>query len=122
MQKWGIEYIRYISNTNIFWGTQGILRSWHLNQGVSLLKQNMFELNVTHTQEYKLFEKEFRNSRTRLFMGFDTREWQLFNLILSMGRNYGQVFRLAEYSHTTFFSSAAMVSRPAQNARLPLVK
>jgi hypothetical protein len=96
MQKWGIEFIRYTSRYNIYWGTQGTLRSWELNQGFSLLKQNMFELNVMHTQDFKLFEKEYRNNRTRLFMGFDTREWQLFNIILTMGKNFDQIFRLAE--------------------------
>ena len=96
MQKWGIEFIRYTSRYNIYWGTQGILRSWELNQSVAMVKLNLFELNITHTQDFKLFEKEYRNSRTRLFLGFDTREWQLFNIVLTMGKNFDQIFRLAE--------------------------
>ncbi len=96
MQKWGIEYLKYVSSYNIFWGTDGTLRSWEVTQGFSLLKQNRFEINLMHTEEYKLFEEEFRNSRTRIFMGLDTREWQLFNIILTMGENFGKTFRLAE--------------------------
>jgi hypothetical protein len=96
MQKWGVEYLKYISSYNIFWGTDGTLRSWQIEQGIALLKQNRFELSFVHTQEYKLFEEEFRNHRTRIFMGLDTREWQLFNIILTMGENFGDTFRLAE--------------------------
>jgi len=96
MQKWGIEYLKYISAYNIFWGSDGTLRSWEIEQGFAILKQNRFEINFVHTQEYKLFEKEYRNHRSRIFLGLDTREWQLFNIILTLGENFGDVFRLAE--------------------------
>jgi hypothetical protein len=96
VQKAGIEHLKYVSAYNIFWGNDGTLRSWEIVQGFSLLKQNRFEINVKHTEEYKLFEEEFRNTRTRLFLGLDTREWQLFNIILTLGDNFGQTFRLAE--------------------------
>lgn len=96
MQKWGIEYIKYTSRYNVYWGMDGTLRSWHVDQGISLLKQNLFELSFLHTQEYKLFEKDYRNSRTRLFIGLDTREWTLFNIILTLGRNFDRTFRLGE--------------------------
>jgi hypothetical protein len=96
VQRGGIEHLKYSSAYNVFWGTDGTLRSWQIDQGFSLLKQNRFEINVMHTEEYKLFEQEFRNRRTRLFLGLDTREWQLFNIILTMGENYGRTFRLGE--------------------------
>ena len=96
MQKWGIEYIKYISNYDIFWGTDRTLRSWQIDQGLSLMKQNRFEVNIMHREEYKLFEEEFRNRATRLFIGLDTREWQLFNILLTFGYNFGRTFRLAE--------------------------
>ncbi|MFC2142734.1 carbohydrate binding family 9 domain-containing protein [Acidobacteriota bacterium] len=96
VQKAGIEYLKYVSAYNIFWGNDGTLRSWEIVQGFSLLKQNRFEINVRRTEEYKLFEEEFRNSRTRIFLGLDTREWQLFNIILTLGDNFGQTFRLGE--------------------------
>jgi hypothetical protein len=96
LQKWGIEHIKYNSRYNAYWGTDGILRSWHVDQGISLVKQNLFELSFVHTQEYKLFEKEYRNIRTRIFLGLDTREWTLFNIILTWGKNFGRTFRLGE--------------------------
>jgi hypothetical protein len=96
MQTWGIEYLKYISAYNIYWGTDGTLRSWRIDQGLALLKQNRFEISFVHTEEYKLFDREYRNKRSRIFLGLDTQEWTLFNIILTLGNNYGDRFRLAE--------------------------
>ena len=96
LNKWGIQNIRYISEYDIFWGTDGTLRSWQIDQGIAIEKTNRFLLSLLHIREYKLFEKEYRNHRTTFFIGLDTREWQLFNLILTMGRNFGESFRVGE--------------------------
>jgi hypothetical protein len=100
LQKWGIERIGYKSNYNVYWGTDGTLRSWHYDHGLSLFKQNRFEVSVSHLREYKLFDEEYRNNRTRLFIGMDTREWQLFNLIFIFGHNFNEDFS----SDTQFFA------------------
>jgi hypothetical protein len=88
--------MRYTSRYNIFWTTDALLKSWEIDQGIALLKQNRFELRLDHTQEYKLFEKEFRNHRTRFFLGLDTKEWTLFNAIFSAGENFDNDFLLFE--------------------------
>jgi hypothetical protein len=98
MQKAGIEWIKYISNYNVFWGIDGTLRSWDIDQGLSLYKQNRFEISIVHTQEFKLFEKEYRNHRTKFFLGFDTREWTLFNVSATVGENYDKGFMLIEFN------------------------
>lgn len=96
LNKWGIQNIRYISDYDIFWGTDGTLRSWQLDQGIVLEKLNRFMLSLIHIREFKLFERDYYNHRTTFFIGLDTREWQLFNLILTIGRNFGEPFRVGE--------------------------
>ncbi len=96
LNKWGIQNIQYISDYDIFWGTDGTLRSWQIDQGLAIEKLNRFMLSLIHVREFKLFEKEYNNHRTTFFIGLDTREWQLFNIIITIGRNFGESFRLGE--------------------------
>jgi hypothetical protein len=96
LKKWGFERVEYSSNYNIYWGVDGTLRSWQLDQGLSFDLKNKFSLGVDHTQEYKLYEKEFRNYQTELELGYNTREWQSVTLDYSFGRNFDLDFKLIE--------------------------
>jgi hypothetical protein len=48
-----LSQIRYLSNYNIFWGTDGSLRSWQVDQGIFFDLKNKFTVSLSHTQEYK---------------------------------------------------------------------
>jgi len=111
-----LEQIRYRSNYNIYWGMDGTLRSWQIDEGLFFdLKNKKFTLSVLHTMEYKLNEyflepkfiyikskdgwiklytKDFRNDRTRFGSSFYGGEWQQFSLFVTLGRNYGSKFQM----------------------------
>jgi hypothetical protein len=95
---WGFECIEYDSNYNIYWGLDGTLRSWQIDQEVGFDLKNKFSLVVEHHEEYKLYEKDFRNRESVLEVGYNTREWQSAQVAYSFGRNFDLDFHLWEGS------------------------
>jgi hypothetical protein len=91
-----LERIDYGSNYNIYWGLEGTLRSWQVDQGLSFDFRNKFSLGADYTEEYKLFEEEFRNRQTQFSLGYNTREWQSVIVAYAFGRNFGLDFDLVE--------------------------
>ena len=89
-----LERIEYDSNYNIYWGMEGALRSWQIDEGLIFDFRNKFSLETEHTEEYKLFEKDFRNRRTEFTLGYNTREWQSARLGYAFGRNFDLDFDL----------------------------
>lgn len=96
IKKWGLERLQYGSNYNIYWGLDWTLRSWKIDQSLEFDMKNKFTLEVDHTQEYKLYEKEFRNHQTAFGLGYNTREWQSAEIAYEFGRNYDLDFQLIE--------------------------
>jgi len=114
LRKGILEQIRYRSNYNIYWGMDGNLRSWQIDEGLYLdLKNKKFTVSVLHTMEYKLndgfiepkliyipskggwselYTRSYRNDRTRFGSSFYGGEWQQFSLFITLGRNYGSKF------------------------------
>ncbi len=96
LKKWGLERVKYNSNYNIYWGMDNTLRSWQIDEELEIDLKNKFSIEAKHTQEYKLFEKKFRNNQTELELGYNTREWQSARLSYGFGRNFDLDFRLFE--------------------------
>ena len=101
LKKWGFDRIEYSSNYNIYWGLDRDLRSWQIDQELSLDLQNKFSFNIEHTSEYKAqdderFEKDFRNYETEFELGYNTREWQHAKISYGFGRNFDLDFKLVE--------------------------
>ncbi len=97
------DRIEYGSNYNIYWGLDGNLRSWKVDEELAFDLRNKFSLNVEHHQEFKgqddvLFEKDFRNHETEFELGYNTREWQHASLAYVFGRNFDSDFQLVEGS------------------------
>ncbi len=92
----GLERIRYESNYNIYWGLDNALRSWQIDQELGFDLKNKFTLNIEHHEEYKLFEKDFRNRESVLEVGYNTREWQSAQVAYSFGRNFDLDFQMVE--------------------------
>jgi hypothetical protein len=115
LRKWGFDRIEYGSNYNIYWGLDGILRSWKIDEELSFDLKNKFSLKVEHHQEYKLFEKDFRNHQTELNVGYNTREWQSATIAYSFGKNFDLNFHLIEgrlnYKLTKNFSLQYSLTR-----------
>jgi hypothetical protein len=70
------------------------LRSWKVYQSLTFDLRNKFSLLVHHNQEYKLYEKEFRNHRTKAEVGYNTREWQSAAVGYEFGKNFDSDFSL----------------------------
>jgi len=96
VKKWVLERIEYGSNYNIYWGKDQTLRSWKIDQSLDFDLKNKFSLEIEHTQEYKLYEKEFRNHQTAFGLGYNTREWQSAEIKYEFGRNFDLNFHLFE--------------------------
>ncbi|MFB0566044.1 MAG: DUF5916 domain-containing protein [Candidatus Aminicenantaceae bacterium] len=95
-KKGGFDRIEYDSNYNIYWGLDGTLRSWKIDEGITFDFQNKISIEVEHHQEYKLYEKKFRNHQTEFELGYNTREWQSAGISYGFGRNYDLNFKLIE--------------------------
>jgi len=89
-----LERIRYDSNYNIYWSLQGTLRSWQVDEGLSFDFKNKLSLKADLTEEYKLFEQEYRNRQTEFTVGYNTREWQSVSVAYAFGHNFGLDFDL----------------------------
>jgi hypothetical protein len=120
LKKWGFDRIEYFSNYNIYWGLDKNLRSWQIDQELSLDLQNKFSLNIEHTSEYKAqdnerFEKDFRNYETEFELGYNTREWQHARISYGFGRNFDSDFQLVKgrlnYKLTQDFSLQYSLTR-----------
>ena len=88
------ERVQYDSNYNIYWGQTGILRSWKVDQSVSVDLRNRWSAAVSYTEEFKRFESDFRNRDTGLLIGYNTRAFQSVVLGYRTGKNFGSDFDL----------------------------
>lgn len=89
-----IERIAYDSNYNIYWGVDGVLRSWQIDQTLETDLANKFSFSLDYTSEYKLYEKKFWNNETNFIIGYNTREWQSAQLCYGFGQNFDRDFQL----------------------------
>jgi len=88
------EQIQYDSNYNIYWSQAGILRSWQVDQSVDVEFRNRLSLDVSYTEEFKRFEKDFRNRQMGLELGYNTREYNSVRAGIEVGRNFDSDFQL----------------------------
>lgn len=89
-----LEKIDYGSNYNIYWGMDRSLRSWDAWNSLDFDLKNKISIGVRHEEEFKLFEKEFRNRQSTVQAGYNTREWQSASVNWTTGRNYDSDFTL----------------------------
>ena len=90
-----LERIEYASNYNAYWAAATTtLRSWQADHSVTVDWRNRLTTGVSHTEEFKRFEKDFRNRQTRLQVGFNTRSYESITAGLTVGRNFDADFQL----------------------------
>ena len=89
-----VERIEYDSNYNIYWSQEDLLRSWQIDESLDVDLRSRWSLGVSHTSEYKLFEKGFRNHQNGLEIGYNTREFQSVSVEYETGRNFDSDFQL----------------------------
>lgn len=89
-----LERVAYKSNYNIYWGMDKTLRSWDVFQDIKFDLKNKLSLRVRHNQEFKLYEKKFRNHSSVFELGYNTREWESVKLSYEFGKNFDSDFTL----------------------------
>ena len=89
-----LEQLAYSSNYNIYWSQAGVRRSWQVDESVDVEFRNRVSFRAAHTEEFKRFEDDFRNRRTQLRLGYNTREFQSAVVGFQFGRNFDSDFRL----------------------------
>lgn len=113
-----LERFEYSSNYNIFWGQDGTRRSWAIDEGIAVQFRNRWSLDVSHNEEFKLFEKEFRNRATAVELGYNTREFQSVSTEVEFGKTFDLDFVLL--SGTARFKPTAESSLEYSLERLSL--
>jgi len=88
------EKLTYDSNYNIYWGQTGVLRSWKVDELLPVEFRNRLSVNLTWTEEFKRFEKAFRNRDAGLEFGYNTREYNSIKTGVHSGRNFDSDFLL----------------------------
>ncbi len=88
------DRIEYSSNYNIYWGMDKTLRSWDIWQALGFDLRSKLSFKFRHEEEFKLFEKKFRNRNTQVLAGYNLREWESVNLSFTFGRNFDSNFTL----------------------------
>jgi hypothetical protein len=69
-----VERVRPMVNYNRYRSQAGVLRSWVLTSSLDVVFRNGWELALEDVEEFKLFEKEFRNERSVLTTTWNRRD------------------------------------------------
>jgi hypothetical protein len=94
LRSGAFEQIHYNSNYNIYWGQTGVLRSWKVDESLTVEFRNRFSAQAAWTEEFKRFEKDFRNDQIGFQIGYNTRAYESVRAGFDFGRNFDSDFRL----------------------------
>ena len=89
-----LEKIRPSVNYNRYWSHEGVLRSWELFAALDVVFRNGWEVDLDFIDEFKLFEKEFRNDRTVLYVGRSNRSGRSVHVFTGSGFNFDNELKL----------------------------
>jgi Domain of unknown function (DUF5916)/Carbohydrate family 9 binding domain-like len=110
-----VEQVAYGSNYNIYWSQKGVLRSWQVDESMEVQFRNRWSTEVQYTEEFKRFEKDFRNRQVGFQVGYNTREYQSVRVGYEFGRNFDADFQLwtasAKYKVTGALSAEYELQR-----------
>jgi hypothetical protein len=87
-EEGAVEQVQPWINYNRYYSQQDELRSWRLDAGVDVNFRKYWEIEIYHMEEYKLFEKEFRNDRSRVTVEWDARDGRRIQVYVGQGFNY----------------------------------
>ena len=71
-----------------------MVRSWQIDESIEAILRNRFSVEGAHREEFKRFEKEFRNRQSTVTLGYNTRAFQSAQLSYRFGRNFDADFQL----------------------------
>jgi hypothetical protein len=83
-----VQRVLLESRNNIYWSQRGALRSYHNIETVNVEFRNRWSVEATHRNDFKLFEKGFHNDQAEFNLGYNTREFQSWQVGYQTGRNF----------------------------------
>jgi len=87
-----LEEVRPSVNYNRYYSVNGVLRSWDLDNSLDVTFLKKWSLALGHKEEYKLFEKDFRNRAYGAEIKYDTKVGNTVGLEYETGRNFDRDF------------------------------
>jgi hypothetical protein len=93
-EKGLFEKIEPWVNYNRYTSQEGALRSWRLDAGVDFTFRKYWEVEFNHMEEFKLFEKEYRNDRNQVELEWDARDGRRIYVFAGKGFNYDNELKL----------------------------
>ena len=110
-----IDKIETKINYNQYWSQAGILRSWKMDSKLDIELSNMWDIEFSQNEEFKRYEKDFRNRETVLGLGYDNRAGRSMDISYGFGFNYDSDMRLirtkVEYKITDFWNARYDLTR-----------
>lgn len=94
LRRGGIENIEMSNNYNRYWSQAGVLRSWENDFEIEMELASKWGFEFSQTDEFKRYEKDFRNRETELQVGYDNRAGRSFHASYGFGKNYDSDMRL----------------------------
>ncbi|HDY89064.1 MAG TPA: hypothetical protein ENH82_13240 [bacterium] len=88
INKFGIEEIYPMINYNQYWSQNGVLRSWVDTNKLTIKFLKKLEYSLNYTEEFKRYEKDFRNRLVTNELQFDNKSGKSVSFSFSKGRNY----------------------------------
>lgn len=90
-----LERLAYFSNYNIFHSlATDTLRSWEIVQSLDFQLRSRWSIAMRRIEDFQRFEADFRNRRTEVGLGYNTREYQSVRVGYQWGRNFDSEFQL----------------------------
>jgi len=88
VNKYGIEDITPSVNYNMYWSQLGVLRSWEVRNSLTIKFLKRLNLSLKYNEEFKRFEKDFRNNEKEALLGYDNKRGNSVLLLYGEGYNY----------------------------------
>ena len=88
-----IQRVELSWRNRIFWSQQGVLRGYHNFESVEVEFRNRWSLMARHENKFELFEKGFHNDEAEFGIGYNTREFQSWEVSYTTGRNFDSDLR-----------------------------
>jgi len=96
-EKGVLQRVELTSGNNIYWSQQNVLRSYHNFLGMALEFRDRWVAGGGYNNDFKRFEKGFHNDFAHVWFGYNTREFNSFDVAYQKGRSFDSDFTFANF-------------------------
>jgi len=94
INNYGFESIEASVNFNKYWSQTGVLRSWNVDPSVKINFIKKWSYTLEYIDEYKRYEKDFRNHQINNNIRYDNKQGLILNTSYRFGNNYDSEFEI----------------------------